>query len=238
MRRFAGQRLERLGPVGTNLALDTYQAAREQRPDHPSSHRLYAFALLRAGEPERAFEVMAHALTYGFREEEYGPIEKVVREDLGLIGASWIRQFPDAKPRVLNRLRQLGAVLEDKPSLRFVLTWETSGNDVDLHVRDGAGNHAFYESPVLDSGGMLYGDVKGGFGPEEFTVSGQPRGYPYNFQVHYYARGPMGYGMGKLEIIEHDGTGALRFDERPFVVTKDRAYVDLGTLVGTLASNR
>lgn len=234
MRRFAGQRLERLGPVGKNLALDTYQAARVQRPEHPSSHRLYAFALLRAGEPERAFEVMAGALLYGYREEEFGPIEKVIREDLGLIAASWIKQVPGDRTRALARLRQLGAVLPTRPSLRFVLTWETSGNDVDLHVRDRDGEHASYESPVLESGGMLYGDVKEGFGPEEFAISGEPRGYPYAFQVHYYAPGPLGYGMGKLEIIEHDGDGGLAFDERPFVVTRDRAYVDLGVLEGPL----
>jgi hypothetical protein len=234
MRRFAGQRLERLGPVGTNLALDTYQRAREQHPDQPSSHRLYSFALLRAGEPERAFDVMARALAYGYREEDYGPVEKIIREDLGLIGASWIKQRPADRPKVMRRLRQLGAPLEARPSLRFILTWETSGNDVDLHVRDQDGHHAFYESPVLDSGGMLYGDVKEGFGPEAFTISGEPLGYPYGFQVHYYARGPLGYGMGKLEIIEHDGDGLLKFDERPFVVTKDRAYVDLGLLGGPL----
>jgi hypothetical protein len=40
----------------------------------------------------------------------------------------------------------------------------------------------------------------------------------------------MGYGMGKLQIIDHDGRGGLTFDERPFVVMTDQAYVDLGTV--------
>jgi hypothetical protein len=40
----------------------------------------------------------------------------------------------------------------------------------------------------------------------------------------------MGYGMGKLEIIEHDGKGGLHFEERPFVVMIDQAFVDLGTV--------
>jgi hypothetical protein len=38
----------------------------------------------------------------------------------------------------------------------------------------------------------------------------------------------MGYGMGKLEIIEHDGNGGLTFEERPFIVMVDSAFVDLG----------
>jgi hypothetical protein len=40
----------------------------------------------------------------------------------------------------------------------------------------------------------------------------------------------MGYGMGKLEIIEHDGHGGLTFVERPYVVMQDHAFVDLGTV--------
>jgi hypothetical protein len=39
----------------------------------------------------------------------------------------------------------------------------------------------------------------------------------------------MGYGMGKLEIVDHDGKGGLTFDERPFVVMSDRAFVELGS---------
>src|SRR6185295_19213518 len=41
MRRFAGERLERLRGAGAlALAVDTYRKAVEQRPDHPASHRL------------------------------------------------------------------------------------------------------------------------------------------------------------------------------------------------------
>src|SRR5438128_2734015 len=56
------------------------------------------------------------------------------------------------------------------------------------------------------------------------------RAKPYTLQAHYYARGPMGYGMGKLEIIDHDGQGGLTFDERTFVVMVDHAFVDLGAV--------
>jgi hypothetical protein len=39
----------------------------------------------------------------------------------------------------------------------------------------------------------------------------------------------MGYGMGTLSIIDHDGKGGLTFEERPFVVMQDRAFVELGS---------
>ncbi len=133
---------------------------------------------------------------------------------------------------ILRRVRDEKGLIEDQPSLRFVLGWETDANDVDFHIRDGNRQHAFYKRPALDSGGNLYADVTTGYGPECFTIRGDAskRSGPYTLQANYYARGPMGYGMGKLEIIEHDGHGGLTFVERPFVVMQDHAFVDLGTV--------
>src|SRR5262249_36550713 len=55
-RRFGGARLERLPPAaGLDLALDSFAKAVEERPDHPQSHRLLAYALLRKGRPAQAF---------------------------------------------------------------------------------------------------------------------------------------------------------------------------------------
>src|SRR5436309_2350889 len=62
LRRLAGERLERLGQEGLGLAIDTYQKAVLDRPDHPSGHRLLAWALLRAG---RAGEPGRRALPSG-----------------------------------------------------------------------------------------------------------------------------------------------------------------------------
>ena len=107
---------------------------------------------------------------------------------------------------------------------------------IGIHIRDGAGHRAWYSQRHLASGGDLYADVTTGYGPECFTIEGRATAYPYHIQAHYYSRGPMGYGMGKVEIIEHDGTGSLRFDQRPFVVMNDSAYVDLGTIPGRLAA--
>ena len=129
-------------------------------------------------------------------------------------------------------LRSAGGTIEDTASIRFVLNWETDANDVDFHIHDAQGGHAFYASPHLPSGGDLYADVTTGYGPECFTVRlpKEERPLPYTLQAHYYSRGPMGYGMGKLEIIDHDGHGALKFEERPFIVMVDQAFVDLGTV--------
>jgi hypothetical protein len=38
----------------------------------------------------------------------------------------------------------------------------------------------------------------------------------------------MGYGMGLLEIQKFDGQGGLSFEDRPYVIMNDHAFVDLG----------
>ena len=39
----------------------------------------------------------------------------------------------------------------------------------------------------------------------------------------------MGYGMGLLQIVRHDGKGKLAFEDWPYISMADHAYVDLGS---------
>ena len=233
LRRYAGARLECLSQGrGLELAIDDYRAAVAQRPDHPHGHRLLAFALLKAGRAEEAFAALEAGLSRRYPEGRFRGATRVLGEDLGLLAAAWIKAEPGRKADILARLKKAGGTEETGPSLRFVLNWETDANDVDFHIFDGQGHHAFYQAMQLATGGELYADVTTGYGPECFTIR-QPRerrAGPYTLQAHYYSRGPMGYGMGKLEVIEHDGRGGLTFDERPYVVMTDQAFVDLGTV--------
>jgi hypothetical protein len=241
LRRFAGARLMRLG-TGTDgafdLVLDTYGQAVLQRPDHPASHRFFAYALARAGHYEEAFNAIVDGARRRYPAGRFRGVDRILREDTGILAAAWIRAQPAKRQEILDRLQLLGVALPTRPSLRFILTWETDENDVDFHILDAAGGHAFYSHPVLPSGGELYADVTTGYGPECFAIEGRPQAYPYRIQAHYFSRGPMGYGMGNVEIMEHDGRGGLKFDERPFVVMTDHAFVNLGTVPGPLPAAR
>jgi tetratricopeptide (TPR) repeat protein len=241
LRRYAGERLERVRDGrALELAVDTYRKAAEQRPDHPASHRLLGMALLKLGRPEAAFEALAKGWQQRYPEGRFLGAAQILGEDLSLAAAAWIRAQPSQRARVEERLRQMYRVLDTKPSLRFVLVWETDANDVDFHILDGQGNHAYFSDRELPTGGLLYADVTTGYGPECFTIplAAPERTYPYRLQAHYYSRGPMGYGMGKLQIVEHDGKGGLRFEERPYIVMRDHAFVDLGEVAGPLRAER
>ena len=232
----AGERLERLGDEALTLAIDTYAHAVEQRPDHPSSHRLYAYALLKAGHHAEAFAALEASLERSYPGGRFAGVEQVLREDLGLVGAAWIAVDPTVRKKVEDSLSRHLASLPTSTSTRFVLNWETDANDVDLHVYDARGGHAYYSSRSLASGGQLYADVTTGYGPECFAIDGKRGAGPYRVMAHYYRRGPMGYGMGKLQVIEHDGHGGLSFGEHPFVIMKDDGYVDLATVGASIGT--
>jgi tetratricopeptide (TPR) repeat protein len=233
LRRFAGVRLERIALASAlTLAIDDFGKAAEQRPDHPASHRMYAWALVKGGQYAKAFAAIEKGVQQRYPDGRFAEAGRILREDAGLIAAAWLKAEPGAAVQVKARLATLGATLEQSPSLRFVLTWETDANDVDFHIRDAKGGHAYYREMSLNSGGRLYADVTTGYGPECFTVplTKGKRAGPYRLQAHYYSRGPMGYGLGKLQIIDHDGKGGFTFEERPFVVMVDQAFVDLGVV--------
>jgi len=230
IRRYAGNRLDRLGEAGLPLAIDTYKKAVESRPDHPASHRLYAIALTKAGRYNDAWEAILAGRSRSYPSGRFAGASKIFDDDAGLIAAAWIGANPAERAKVLDLAEAAGVTIAGGPSTHFVITWETDANDVDFHVHDGKGSHAYYGARVLPSGGELYADVTTGYGPESFSIAGEAAAYPYRLEAHYYSRGPMGYGMGKLQVIQHDGEGGLRFDERPFLIMKDGAFVPLGTL--------
>lgn len=234
LRRYAGERLDRLASHhddahARDLAIDTYRRALQQRPDHPSSHRQLAWALLAAGRAPDAFGVIEAALGRVYAADRFEGVERILRDDLGLLAAAWLADDESAAVDVRARLRAVNAVVADAPSLRFVLTWETDANDVDLHLWDAQGGHASYQSTRLPSGGELFADVTDGYGPECFAIPDRAQAAPYRMQAHYYNRGAMGFGLGTLDVVEHDGAGGLRVDHRPFVIMVDDGWVDLGT---------
>ncbi|MFN0246172.1 MAG: VIT domain-containing protein [Kofleriaceae bacterium] len=234
LRRFAGERLERVAGLGGStdaraLAVDTYKRAVEERPDHLTGHRLLAYAQLRAGNHADAFASILAGIDREYPSGRFEGGERILREDAGLIGAAYAAAIPSKKAEIMAALKKRGLSLATGASTRFIMYWETDANDVDFHIQDAQGGHAWYSNKQLPSGGELYADVTTGYGPECFTIQGTPKAGPYKVSINYYSQGPMGYGMGLLQIVKHDGSGKLTFQDRPYMIMNDHAYVDLGT---------
>lgn len=79
--------------------------------------------------------------------------------------------------------------------LRVVLSWDSDGTDLDLHVVTPMGEHSFWANRVIPGGGALDVDVTTGYGPEIFSHPAPDHG-AYHIYVNYY-----GAGSGRDEII-------------------------------------
>jgi tetratricopeptide (TPR) repeat protein len=177
IRRMAGERLEALGSAGLGLAVDTFAQAVAQRPDHPSSHRLYAFALVKAGRHAEAFAAALVGARQSYPWGRFAGAPRILDEDLRLIAAAWLAARPQDEKTIRAELAAANIVPDTSPSLRFVLNWETDANDVDFHIYDGRGGHAFYSNRSLPSGGELYADVTTATAPSA-SPSRAGRGLP------------------------------------------------------------
>ena len=208
--------------------IDSLHRAVVDRPDHLTGHRLYAYALVRAGRPAEAFAAVLAAIDQPYRHHSYAGGERTLADDAGMIGAAYAAAAPGKRAEIIAELVKRNTKLATTPSTRFILYWETDANDVDFHIQDARGGHAFYAQKTLASGGELYADITTGYGPECFAIPGMPTAGPYRLSINYYSQGPMGYGMGLLEVETFDGKGRMTFDDRPYVIMNDHAYVDLG----------
>ncbi|GGZ11243.1 YfaP family protein [Pseudoduganella plicata] len=72
--------------------------------------------------------------------------------------------------------------------LRVVLSWDSPGTDIDLHVISPDGGHAWYGNRVMKNGGALDVDVTTGYGPEIFSSANPPKGN-YHVYVNYFGSG-------------------------------------------------
>ncbi|TCS38271.1 uncharacterized protein YfaP (DUF2135 family) [Paucimonas lemoignei] len=72
--------------------------------------------------------------------------------------------------------------------LRVVLSWDSDGTDIDLHVVSPDGQHVFYGNRVSANGGALDVDVTTGYGPEIYANPTPPKGV-YHVYVNYFGAG-------------------------------------------------
>ena len=70
---------------------------------------------------------------------------------------------------------------------RAQLTWDTDATDVDLHIWDEYGSHAWYGDRDGIALAELSTDITYGFGPEHFEEFDGAEGYGYSYGICYFA---------------------------------------------------
>lgn len=85
------------------------------------------------------------------------------------------------------------------PDITINLSWNTNESDLDMHVFDPDGAHAWFGELSGIPNGMIDRDDVDGFGPEIFTLSNPPNG-TYRVNVDSYELGDAGSTRGTLEV--------------------------------------
>lgn len=91
--------------------------------------------------------------------------------------------------------------------LRIVLSWDSDGTDLDLHVVSPDGAHTYYGDRVAKNGGALDLDVTTGYGPEIYASPSPLKGV-YHIYVNYYGDGNNQKDLttAQIAIITQEGT--------------------------------
>ena len=209
--------------VGARTAWEApARRAVEMRPDLPNPRRTLALLLWQAGRLEEAAQTLEQALQTPV-DRWYGNAAAVVRDELGYVYRAWMRAEPGRAAEIRQRAREHGVKLDATDRLRITMTWDTDGNDVDLHVVDPAGAHVYYAQKEAPSGIRLLEDITQGFGPEVVRTDRVLPG-TYHVGVKYYNAGPMGISRGMIVVMEPAGTD-VRVRIEPFRLLPGRGDV-------------
>lgn len=98
-----------------------------------------------------------------------------------------------------------------KTRLRVVLSWDSPGTGVDLHVVSPDGQHVYFGDRVAGNGGALDVDVTTGYGPEIFATPAPVRG-AYHVFVNFFGMGERSQDLtvAQVAVIQNEGTPAER----------------------------
>jgi hypothetical protein len=69
--------------------------------------------------------------------------------------------------------------------VRISMSWDADLTDIDLHVHEPNGGHAYYSNNRTDIGGLVSHDFTDGYGPEEYILHHSLPG-KYIIKAHYF----------------------------------------------------
>ena len=213
--RMYAWRLQQAGEL--DLAVTVLERVLTLRPDEPQSHRDLGLALGARWDRDGAASDAARALELLY--------EVVLRE--------WDR-FPEIElialmelNRLLHRAQAAGVTIPATidPRLRKLLdldvrismSWDADMTDVDLHVYEPTGEHAYYGHNRTAMGGLVSRDFTQGYGPEEYVLR-RARPGQYTVKARYYGSSQQTL-CGPCTVVVHVFTDYGRPHEQHQVLT-------------------
>lgn len=163
-------------------AFAEYRAAMRLRPEDPYFPKLVLEHALRLKRLDAAREVMLEAAA------RFPDLTAVLDADAAaLVELLKGRTAPgDAAAQAAFEKEMRRVLVRD---LVVVLSWDTQGTDIDLHVLEPNGEECSYQQKQTAAGGVLDHDVTTGLGPETYSLRRAKPGR-YTLDAHYFAGAP------------------------------------------------
>ena len=166
-------------------AIDVFERVRRMRDDEPQSHRDLALALGERWEASGVADdaLRAMNLLYDVIEqawERFPEIELIALMELNRLIAKAQARGLATPARIDPRLVRLLDL-----DVRISMAWDLDLTDVDLHVFEPNGDHAYYGANLSSGGGLVSRDFRQGYGPEEYVRRVAEAGV-YAIKAHYY----------------------------------------------------
>ena len=161
-------------------------------------------------------------------------VDRILNEDLGLIAAAWMQAEPKRAAEIMRRLRTTRGGTEEsdaEPPLRPRLGDRRERRRLP-HLRR-QGRPRVLRQPAAPVGRRALRRRHDGLRPRVLHHPRRARGSartPTRCRRTTTRAARWATAWASSQVIEHDGKGDLSFEERPFVVMIDHAFVDLGTV--------
>jgi Ca-activated chloride channel family protein len=190
--RVLAHRLSQIGEL--DLSEQLFSRVRRLRPEEPQSYRDLALVLERradrtikrrkAGSRRRARADYTRALellgkVVMSRWDRFAEIEVIALTELNNILPKARRLGARELPVDKRLLQQLTM------DIRIVMSWDADNTDMDLHVIEPSGEHAFFSHNRTRIGGLVTRDFTRGYGPEVYAIRRAMRG-KYKIRTKFY----------------------------------------------------
>ncbi len=213
--RIYGWRLQQAGEL--DGAIEIFEQVLKLRDDEPQSYRDLALALGERWEQNeddtdalRAMELLYEVVGHCW--ERFPEIELIALVELNrmihLAGKKQIAVPEYIDPRFIKLLDL---------DIRISLSWDADLTDVDLHLFEPNGDHAYYGHPETVIGGLVSRDFRDGYGPEEYVLKKAIPGN-YTIKANYFASHQQSL-CGPCTVIVNIFTNYARPEEKKQVLT-------------------
>lgn len=230
LHRIFAWRLQQAGEL--DRAVEVLERVLELREDEPQSHRDLALALGLRWERDgdtadvvRAAELLYEVVQRAW--DRFPEIEVIALMELNrlvhLAGRRGVEIPVSMDPRLLRHLHL---------DVRISLSWDADLTDIDLHVFEPSGEHAYYAHNRTRIGGLVSRDFTQGYGPEEYVLRRAMPG-DYTIKAHYYGSHQQSL-TGPCTVIATVFTNYGRPDEGRQVLTLRLEQSGRDFVVGTI----